>query len=75
MRFKDQVVIVTGAAHGIGFATVGLVAAEGAAVVAVDRSAPDLLALAQAGHPRVAVVQADCLAEAEVQRAVGQAVA
>jgi meso-butanediol dehydrogenase/(S,S)-butanediol dehydrogenase/diacetyl reductase len=36
-RFKDKVVIVTGAASGIGEATARRVSAEGAAVVLVDR--------------------------------------
>ncbi|MDO8278314.1 MAG: SDR family NAD(P)-dependent oxidoreductase, partial [Burkholderiaceae bacterium] len=38
MRFKDKVVLITGAARGIGLATAALFADEGAHVVAVDLS-------------------------------------
>jgi NAD(P)-dependent dehydrogenase (short-subunit alcohol dehydrogenase family) len=44
MRFRDRVVIVTGAASGIGWATADLFLREGARVVAADRTpggAPD----------------------------------
>src|SRR5689334_6901691 len=37
LQLKDRVVIVTGAAAGIGQATAGLLTAEGAVVVGVDR--------------------------------------
>ncbi len=36
MRFKDQVVVVTGSARGIGFATASLAAKEGAKIVIHD---------------------------------------
>lgn len=36
MRFKDQVVVVTGAARGIGFVTAQMAASEGAKVVVCD---------------------------------------
>ena len=38
MRFSHQVVVITGAARGIGFATAQLFAAEGARVVLADLS-------------------------------------
>jgi NAD(P)-dependent dehydrogenase (short-subunit alcohol dehydrogenase family) len=41
-RFEGQVVIVTGAAEGIGFATAQLFAAEGASVVMADLNASKL---------------------------------
>ena len=47
-RFEGRVVIVTGAASGIGRATTGRLAAEGATVVAVDRDADGLAATAKA---------------------------
>lgn len=53
MRLRERVAIVTGAGSGIGRATAGLFAAEGAHVVAVDRDADALAALATA-HPGVA---------------------
>jgi NAD(P)-dependent dehydrogenase (short-subunit alcohol dehydrogenase family) len=37
LQLNDRVVIVTGAAAGIGHATAGLLTAEGAVVVGVDR--------------------------------------
>lgn len=36
MRFKDQVVVITGAARGIGFAAARYLVAEGAAIAIVD---------------------------------------
>ncbi len=41
MRFDDKVVLVTGAASGIGAATAALFGAEGATVVGVDRTVSD----------------------------------
>lgn len=41
-RFEDRVVLVTGAANGIGRATMERLASEGATVVAVDHQAGDL---------------------------------
>ena len=42
MRLKDKICIVTGAAQGIGAATVAKFAAEGAVVVACDRRVQDV---------------------------------
>src|SRR5690349_3961276 len=39
MRFKDQVVVVTGAARGIGFTTAEMAAREGGTVVVCDLDA------------------------------------
>ena len=42
MRFENKVVIVTGAASGIGFATAMRFAEEGARLVLVDRNSEQL---------------------------------
>jgi 3-oxoacyl-[acyl-carrier protein] reductase len=59
MRLKDRICIVTGAAQGIGEATVAKLAAEGATVVACDRRAQEVpgaaLALAVDVTDRAAV--------------------
>ncbi|MCS6867854.1 SDR family NAD(P)-dependent oxidoreductase, partial [Thermus sp.] len=36
MRLKDKVILITGAAHGIGRATLELFAREGARLIACD---------------------------------------
>ena len=42
MRFQDKVVVITGAAGGIGLAAVRRFASEGARIVAVDLQGSDL---------------------------------
>ncbi len=53
MRFTDKVAVITAAANGIGRATAGIMAREGAIVVAVDnhpdRLEPAVAAMTQAG--------------------------
>jgi 3-oxoacyl-[acyl-carrier protein] reductase len=39
IRFKDQVVVITGAARGIGYVTAEMLAQEGASVVVCDLDA------------------------------------
>lgn len=63
MRFNDKVVLVTGAASGIGAATVALFRGEGAIVIGLDRAEAD------------GVVRCDVTDEADVERAVADAVA
>ncbi len=73
---KDKIIIVTGAAGAIGFATAGILAAEGATVVMVDIS--DKLADRAADLARVGTVEhirADCASEDEVRGFVEQTVA
>ena len=72
MRFSSKVVLVTGAASGIGLATAHMFAAEGASVALVDYNAaalPD--AVASIGGQALPVV-CDVGDEAQVARAVGE---
>ncbi len=74
-RFRDQVVLVTGAASGIGRALVVRLAAEGARVVLVDRAEEPLEAAAAAvresGGEALALV-ADVRRRTEVEAAVAR---
>src|SRR5712671_5425882 len=60
-RFRDRVVIVTGAAQGIGRGVALRVAAEGGAVLAVDRSeiVAEVAAAIRAQHGKATAFQAD----------------
>ena len=72
---KDKSAIVTGAASGIGRATAMLFAAEGAAVVALDRASEveaTAAAIRSAGGRAIALVK-DSSAEADVAAAVAAA--
>lgn len=62
MRFTDKVVLVTGAASGIGAVTAALFRAEGATVIGIDRTAAD------------GVVECDVTSEPDVERVVAAAV-
>jgi NAD(P)-dependent dehydrogenase (short-subunit alcohol dehydrogenase family) len=73
---KDKTAIVTGAASGIGRASALLFAAEGAAVVALDR-APEVEAIAAAirsAGGRVVALIKDSSAESDVAAAVALAI-
>jgi NAD(P)-dependent dehydrogenase (short-subunit alcohol dehydrogenase family) len=75
-RMKDKVAIVTGAASGIGRASAKLFAAEGAKVVAVDRSKDvdaTVKAIQEAGGTALSLV-ADASKEEEVAGYVDAAV-
>jgi NAD(P)-dependent dehydrogenase (short-subunit alcohol dehydrogenase family) len=66
---------VTGAAHGIGRATADLLRRSGAGVIAIDRDAERLKALAsEANDDRVLTVAADVTDAAAVEGAVAEAV-
>lgn len=71
-RLAGRVAIITGAASGIGRATVELFAAEGAAVVAVDRPDSAILGI-YADQPRIAALAVDVTAADAPQRMVALA--
>ena len=76
-RFRDKVVIVTGAAQGIGRGVAIGVAAEGGTVLAVDRSdlVIDVVAEIKAGGGSAAAFQADLETFAGAQSVVAEALA
>lgn len=77
-RFVGKTVIVTGAAGGIGQATVALLAREGARIVAVDlKQSPldEALALATSAGAEAIAVEADVTVPDDVQRYVDEAIA
>lgn len=71
MRLQDRIAIVTGAGQGIGEAVARRFLAEGARVVAVERSAEGAARL-RAGFPsdRATVVEADATTQAGVDAAM-----
>ncbi len=75
MKLSGQVAIVTGAASGIGRATVEFALREGARVVAVDRDAPALATLAGTRAAACHCVTGDVLDEAMARTVVDDAVA
>lgn len=60
---KDRIILITGAAGGIGSAVSKTCAAHGATVILLDKSIPKLEKLydeiEQAGHPQPAIIPAD----------------
>jgi NAD(P)-dependent dehydrogenase (short-subunit alcohol dehydrogenase family) len=68
-----QVVLVTGAASGIGRATVARLAASGAAVALVDRDAERIASAVPAGARAITIV-ADVASETDVRDAVARSV-
>jgi len=78
MRFSDKVVIVTGAAGGIGLATARRFGSEGAKVVLADLHADKAQAAAksvkQAGAPETLAVACDVGKESDVQSCVEEAI-
>lgn len=74
MRLADQVALVTGAASGIGRATLDLFLAEGARVVAVNRDV-EALAAAVAQRPAALALSGDVVDEGFARGAVDEAIA
>ena len=76
-KLSGRVAIVTGAASGIGKASAGLFAAEGASVVAADwdeRGGEEAVAGIRAGGGEASFVKADVSSADDVQRVVQTAV-
>jgi NAD(P)-dependent dehydrogenase (short-subunit alcohol dehydrogenase family) len=73
-RYDGKVAVVTGGASGIGLAIVRRLLAEGASVVAGDRSVDALRQLESALGERFAGVEIDVRAEADLERLVAMAV-
>ena len=71
--FSERVVIVTGAARGVGRAMVGQFVAAGARVVAADRDAEGLNATCAPHGDRVVAVADDVSSEAGAERIVAAA--
>src|SRR5256885_16933116 len=68
---EAQVAIVTGAASGIGRATTRRFVAEGATVLAIDRTEDQLLELAKE-HPRIRPAPCDVTDHSALQKYVSQ---
>lgn len=76
-RFKDQVVVITGGAGGIGRAAAARFAREGADIVAIDRSGSDLAGTAETVEHEgrsCLTVEADVSVESDVAAYVAAAV-
>ena len=73
-RLDGKVAVVTGGANGIGAATVRLMVAEGARVVAGDLDIERLQALADDLGAPVAVLAADVRQENDIAKLIGTAV-
>ena len=69
MHIRDQIVLVTGGARGLGLAITQALIAEGAKVVVNYHSSQHTAAQLMAQHPKqVFAVQADVTNKAEVER-------
>jgi NAD(P)-dependent dehydrogenase (short-subunit alcohol dehydrogenase family) len=74
-RLRGKVAVVTGAARGIGRATLEVFVAEGARVVATDIDGPALEATAAAVSPDVVTVTGDVSVDADARAMIDAAVA
>ncbi len=73
MRFKDKVVVITGAASGIGSAATRLFAEEGASVLAVGRNSAALDTIVAGAGDRVSAFIADVTEPEQVEAAMAAA--
>jgi NAD(P)-dependent dehydrogenase (short-subunit alcohol dehydrogenase family) len=73
-RLENKVAIVTGAASGIGRATVRKFLAEGARVLATDLNEGGLSELAGEGEPDLATITGNIAARADAESIVGECV-
>ena len=71
-RFKGKVAVVTGGASGVGRATVEALAAQGARVRVVSRSADKLEKVKQEVKGAIEIVQGDITDSAVVARSLGE---
>ena len=76
MSWRDKVVVITGGAVGIGAATAKIFAADGAAIVIMDRDEPQsgLLDELQAAGGRAAFVRGDVTKEDDIEEVRRKAV-
>lgn len=74
MRFKGKVALVTGAGHGIGRASVERLAAEGAAIIAVDVDGDAVEEVIASLPTRAISVRADVSVEEDVERYMARGV-
>lgn len=77
-RLRDKIVLITGAANGIGAATASLFAREGASIGLIDKDADGLArfaaVLSEAGH-RVQAVPGNVTDPADIKRTVDETAA
>ena len=73
MRLADKTVVITGAGHGLGAATVDLFMRQGANVVAVDKDEQALFATLSGFGEKAQAVPADVTNEREMQEVVERA--
>lgn len=74
LRLRGSVALVTGAAGGIGVATVRLLVREGVRVAALDQDAAGLTALEELGSEAVLPIATDITDERQVERAVDRTI-
>lgn len=74
MRVKDKVIVITGAAHGIGRETAHVLAREGAKVMVIDRDGQAAARVADEIGDQAIACEVDITDRSQVDRAVEKAV-